>query len=112
MADAKISALTALTTPSAADVLPIVETATSTTKKMTFANLVAGFFYQTIRGEAVSGSGTAFTLAHAPIANTLQLFRGGARITVAGGDYTIVSAAITLTVALETGNTLSADYSY
>jgi len=65
-----------------------------------------------VTGEAVSGSGTSFTLAHVPASNTLQLFRGGGGIFTAAGDYTIVGANITLTVALEAGENLFANYSY
>ena len=39
MADSKISALTALTTAAAADVLPIVDTSATATKKMTIENI-------------------------------------------------------------------------
>lgn len=65
-----------------------------------------------VRDEVPAGSGTAFTLAHTPTANTLQLFRGGTRQSVVNGDYTIVGAAITLTNTLISGETLTADYSF
>lgn len=58
------------------------------------------------------GSGTSFTLANTPVSGTVRLYRGGSRITVANGDYTISGAAITLTTALGTGETLTADYNY
>lgn len=41
MADSKISALTSYTTPLDADVVPVVDTANTTTKKTTWANLKA-----------------------------------------------------------------------
>lgn len=62
--------------------------------------------------EIPSGSGTAFTLAHTPIVGTVRLYRGGARQAVSAGDYSIVSAAITLSTSLSVGETLIADYSY
>lgn len=62
--------------------------------------------------EIPSGSGTAFMLAAVPIAGSVRLFRGGARISVANGDYTISGANITLTNALQTGETLTADYDF
>lgn len=65
-----------------------------------------------VRDEIPAGSGTAFTLAHTPLANTLQLFRGGSRQSIANGDFTIVGTAITLTLTLASGETLTADYSY
>ena len=42
MADSKISALTALTTAAAADVLPIVDTSATATKKITITDLFTG----------------------------------------------------------------------
>ena len=61
--------------------------------------------------EIPSGSGTTFTLAHTPTANTLRLFRGGARQQLTG-DYTLVGDQITLSVALQNGEILLADYQY
>jgi hypothetical protein len=55
---------------------------------------------------------SSLTLAHTPDAGTLQLFRGGARQSVVNGDYTIAGAVITLTSALQVGETLTADYSW
>ena len=66
-----------------------------------------------IRDEVPSGSDVTFTLAHTPLSNTLQLFRGGARQQAgAGKDYTISGAIITLAVTLATGEVLLADYDY
>lgn len=65
-----------------------------------------------VRDEVAAGSGTAFFIAHTPIANTLQLFRDGARQSVNNGDYTIIGVNITLTNALATGETLTADYEF
>lgn len=62
--------------------------------------------------EVPSGSGVTFTLAQTPLVSTLQLYRGGSRITTTNSDYTLSGATITLTVALGTGETLTADYSY
>lgn len=66
-----------------------------------------------VRDEEPSGSGTSFTLAHTPIANTLQLYRGGIRIQQgAGKDYTLSGNTITLSSSLSTGEVLLADYEY
>lgn len=66
-----------------------------------------------VRDEIPSGSGTAFTLAHTPVASTLQLFRGGARQQVgAGNDYTVSGTAITLAITLQSNEILLADYEY
>lgn len=66
-----------------------------------------------VRDEVPSGSGTSFTLAHTPIANTLQLYRGGIRIqSGAGNDYTRSGTTITLATALATSEILLADYEY
>ncbi len=61
-----------------------------------------------VRDENASG----LTLAHTPLANTLQLFRGGTRQSVVNGDYTIAGAVISLTSALQAGENLTADYEY
>lgn len=58
------------------------------------------------------GVGTSFTLAHTPLSGTVRLFRGGAYQSVANGDYSIASAAITLTNTLQSGEVLVVDYSY
>lgn len=59
------------------------------------------------------GSGiVTYTLSHTPAANTLRLYRGGSRITVVNGDYTISGAIITLASITQTGETLTADYEY
>lgn len=58
MADVKISALTSYTTPLNADVLPIVDTANTTTKKVTWANIKATLktYFDTLYP---TGSGTS-----------------------------------------------------
>ena len=57
-------------------------------------------------------TGTVFTLAHPPLTGTVRLFRGGTRQSAANGDYSITGATITLTSALQSGETLVADYTY
>lgn len=59
-----------------------------------------------------SPTGTSFTLAHTPITGSVRLFRGGSYQSVSNGDYTLVGATITLSTALQSGETLVADYSY
>ena len=61
-------------------------------------------------GEVVSGSGTAWTLAHTPLTDTLALYANGQRLTVTV-DYTLVGAAITTLTSWVAGTVL-ADYSY
>ncbi len=61
--------------------------------------------------EVPTGSGTSFSLAHTPIAGTLKLYRGGAR-QQATVDFTLSGASITLTIALQAGEVLIADYGY
>lgn len=58
------------------------------------------------------GPGTAYTLAHTPIAGSVRLFRGGAYQSVAAGDYSIAGASITLGTTTQSGEVLVADYSY
>lgn len=62
--------------------------------------------------EIPTGSGTSFSIAHTPTAGTVRLFRGGARQSVANGDYSISGANITLITSLQSGETLTADYNY
>lgn len=60
-----------------------------------------------------NGSGVTFTLLHTPVANTLQIFRGGAKQRAgAGKDYTISGTTVTLSATLSTGEELLADYEY
>lgn len=80
MADTKISALTALTTPTADDVLPIVDdpAGSPVTKKISFANFEANLtianqigystvaLFQQVTGGSINGSNTVFTWAVAP----------------------------------------------
>ena len=61
---------------------------------------------------AASGSGVNFSLDNPPAPGTVKLYRGGSRITVAAGDYTISgSGVIVLATALDAEETLIADYS-
>src|SRR5437016_2831353 len=63
-----------------------------------------------IVGEIVSGSGTSWTLAYAPVANSVALYAGGVRITPGvGNDYSIVGLAITTFASYSAGQ-LTADY--
>lgn len=55
-------------------------------------------------------TGSIFTLADTPTAGSVRLFRGGAYQSIANGDYSIASDTITLTTALQDGETLVADY--
>jgi hypothetical protein len=88
--DKKISELTALTTPDNADVLAIVDTDATETKKITWANIktaILAVYGTPVASEAMGGSGTTRTLAHAPISGTL-LIADGAAILHNGIDYT------------------------
>lgn len=78
----------------------------------TVSLVISGAGTTSVVDEVPTGSGTAFTLAHTPAANTLKLYRGGARITTTSGDYTLAGANITLTFTLQSGETLTADYNY
>ena len=60
---------------------------------------------------AINGVNTVFTLANTPLAGTLKLYAGGARMTVVE-DFTLVGATITFLVAPFSGTVLIADYSY
>lgn len=79
MADSKISALTAYTTPLSTDIIPIVDLTNSQTKKITLASLLLAT-YDTIQTYTPSGAGTA----------TLDLSKGNIHhITIPAGNITI-----------------------
>lgn len=60
---------------------------------------------------SINGSNTAFTLANTPTSGTLKLYLNGIRLVVgAGNDYTLTGAAITMTTAPVTGDSLVAEY--
>lgn len=65
---------------------------------------------------ALSGSGTAFKLAHAPISGTVRLYRGGAYQNPSNTYSIDASGNITLLAAgggaLQSGEELFADYNY
>jgi hypothetical protein len=63
-----------------------------------------------VSAEQVTGSGTAFTLAHAPAAGTLQLFNGATAIWP-GVDYTVSGLDITMNYSVAAG-ALWADYQF
>lgn len=64
-----------------------------------------------IYNEVVSGSGTSWTLAHAPVAGFQALYANGQRLTPGGVDYTITGANIT-TMSSWAAGTILADYQY
>ena len=70
MANKKISEFTALTTPDNADVFPIVDTSATTTKKITWANIVAA-----IIADFTTATETAAGIAE--IATSAEVIAGG-----------------------------------
>ncbi len=107
--NSKIADLTEITTPADADLAvieDISEALTSdSTKKLTWANLKAvlktyfdGLYGSTtVNGEALGGSGTARTLAHAPTG--ILIICDGAAILHPTTDYTQVGTAVTFVEA-------------
>jgi hypothetical protein len=63
-----------------------------------------------VYNEVVAGSGTTWTLAHVPIANTVTLFANGQYL-IPGVDNTIVGAVITTSLSWTAG-TVAANYQY
>ncbi len=63
-----------------------------------------------IVGEIVYGSGTSFTLAHPPVANTLALYGGGVRLDEGSGDDYVLSGSIITTAVSYTAGQVTADY--
>lgn len=70
----------------------------------------AGASSTSVYSEVVSGSGTSWTLAHAPSSGTLQLYGNGQRLTLTV-DFSITGAAITTVNSFSAG-TIIADYQY
>ncbi len=63
-----------------------------------------------VDNEVVSGSGTAWALAHNPVAGTVRLYAIGQRLTPGiGNDYTISGTIITTAISFSAGQ-LIADY--
>lgn len=63
-----------------------------------------------VYNEIVSGSGTAWTLAHTPVLGTQAVYANGQRLTPGvGQDYTITGSAITTALSWSSGTVL-ADY--
>jgi hypothetical protein len=59
----------------------------------------------------INGSNTTFTLANTPIANTEQVFQNGLLLQpLAGNDYTISGATITMLTAPPTGDKILVTY--
>lgn len=64
-------------------------------------------------GETPTGSVKTFTLANAPIAGTVRVYRGGTYQQAGiGKDYTIAGSVIMLATNLSVGETLLVDYQY
>lgn len=59
-----------------------------------------------------NGDGT-YTIAHTPVAGTVQVYRNGQRLNVgAGNDYTISGAVITYLGTYSAADIITADYLY
>lgn len=63
--------------------------------------------------ETPTGSipGTAFTIAHTPITDSLRLYRNGV-LQIEGTNYTLTGANITMVNTVNAGNTFKAFYRY
>jgi hypothetical protein len=63
-----------------------------------------------VENEVVSGSGTSWTLANAPVSGSVKLYAGGMRLNPGiGNDYTISGGSISTAASYSTG-ALIADY--
>lgn len=107
--DSKISALTNYTTPLSADVLPIVDTANTTTKKVTWANILTTAFTSPTLvtptlGVATATSVNKVALTAPATGSTLTIADGKTltannNITIAGTDGKTLSVSNSLTLA-------------
>lgn len=80
-----------------------------TTGRLLVSAVIAGYGTPVLN-EVVSGSGTAWTLAHTPNSTGVQLYANGQRL-IPTVDYTLTGASIT-TVQSWVAGTLLADYGY
>jgi hypothetical protein len=100
MADKLITQLTAKGSPVSTDEVPIYDVAGAATKKITLAQ-IATLGAPTWYVEAMTGTGTAWAVAHTPT-SVLFLVDGGTPLTEAGGDWTRSGANFTLTTSAAT----------
>lgn len=100
MADSKISALTSYTTPLAADVLPIVDTANTTTKKITWTNLLTA-----LASATQTLTNKTFSLASNTLTGTTSQFNTA----LSDGDFATLAGSETLSNKTLAGATMSAD---
>lgn len=121
MADSKISALTSYSTPLDADVLPVVDTANTTTKKLTWANLkatlktyldtlyqatlVSGTNIKTINSSSILGSGNLSISATVADGD-----KGDIVVSSSGAVWDIDAATVGLTELSATGTPSSSTF--
>lgn len=106
MADAKISALTSYTPPIGTDVLPIVDVTTSTTKKITIANLLA--YIATNLGAIIVTTINKVTITQPASSATLTIANGKTltannSLTLSGTDAKALVLTTGLTVTTNDG---------
>lgn len=106
LSDLRISELGALTIPAVGDLIPVTdisdisENASGKTKSITYGIFVGIPTKETPSG-AFDGSNLTYTLAHTPIANTLDLVVQGQVFTEGvSADYTLSGTTLTLVTAL------------
>lgn len=96
MADAKITALTAITTPDSADILPIIDTsdvsdsAQGSSRKITYANLITGLLTASSSNTLTNKS---IDLASNTLTGTLAQFNTA----LSGADFATLAGSETLT---------------
>lgn len=108
MANKKISDLTAYTTPVSGDVLPINDTANTTTKKVTLDNLfnILSSMFR-IKDSTDTTKKVAFDVSGVSTATTRTLTVPNANTTIVGTDTTQTLTNKTLTSPTITGGTLT-----
>lgn len=140
MSDVKITALPSLSTqPVSADLLPLVENSSTTTKRVTFGTLLGtelsglntlsanGIVNRTGAGTytavnfsdketpsgTINGANLTFTLAHtvSPAVSLILVLNGSVQ-SPAGTDYTLSGLTVTFVTAPPTGSILVAWYRY
>lgn len=99
-------AFTMVTAPDTGDLL-LVDYDTNSTA---FAVGSASWVYNETPAGTIDGANATFTLASAPVAGSLQLFRDGQLMKGGSADYSISSLTITMTTAPASGSVLLAYY--
>ncbi len=100
--DKYINQLTEKTSLVSADLFPIWDSVALSTKYVQRGNIGIGIWTKETPSGAFDGANVTYTLAHTPLANSLDLNVNG-QLYVEGVDYTLSGTTLTLITALPAG---------